>query len=117
VKKLLFILQSAPIINLRGKEGLDALLMGSAFTECGLLLVGDGCFQLMRHQQTEQLNFKNHSATFGVLADYGIEKIYASAVDMEARNLKAGDLLIPVELCSDDDISQMLDNHDVTLSF
>ena len=42
MKKLLFVQSHPPHGSLFGQEGLDAILAGSAFIECGVLFLGDG---------------------------------------------------------------------------
>jgi sulfur relay (sulfurtransferase) DsrF/TusC family protein len=46
-KSLLFVLTSAPHGRINAQEGLDALLMGSAFADCSALFLGDGILQLI----------------------------------------------------------------------
>lgn len=117
MKKLLFVQSSAPHGTLWGQEGLDAILMGSAFATCRVLLLDDGIFQVLAGQDTGALGTKDYSVTYRALADYGVEDIYCSQSHLQARGLSVQDLLLPVTPLSDSDVSALMAEHDVILSF
>ena len=58
---ILFVFSRPPHGSINAQEGLDALLMGSAFTTCSVLFVGDGLMQLASGQSTDDLGTKNFS--------------------------------------------------------
>lgn len=117
VKKLLFVQSRAPHGSLIGQEGLDAILMGTAFAECNVLLLEDGVYQLLAGQDSAELGSKDYSVTYGALRDYGVDTIYCSAVDLDRRGLAAEDMLMPVTLLEDADIRALLAAHEVIFSF
>lgn len=117
MKKLLFVQSRAPHGSLFGQEGLDAVLMGSAFAECSLLLLDDGVYQILGRQDTTELGTKDYSVTYKALRDYGVETIYCSAADLARRGLDADSLLLPVNLLDDPAIAELMHNHDVIFSF
>ncbi len=94
---LVFIQSYAPHGSIKGQEVLDACLMGSAFASCCLIFLGDGVYQITQGQATESLGVKDYSVSYGVLADYGVEKIYCLADDLARRDLSVADLVIAVE--------------------
>ncbi|MBP19304.1 MAG: sulfurtransferase complex subunit TusC [Gammaproteobacteria bacterium] len=117
MKKLLFVQDKSPHGSIAGQEGLDAILMGSAFADCTVLLLEDGIYQVLDGQQPSSLGTKNYSVTYKALFDYGVKHIFCSETDLQERDLKTDDLLITVEPQSDDQIKKLFVDHDVILSF
>ncbi len=117
MKRLLFVQTRAPHGTLAGQEGLDALLMGSAFTPCSVLFLGDGVFQLTADQQPQQIGRKPFAKGFGALAEYGVERICAASADLADRKLNASDLAIEIEALADDEVRQLFADADCVLSF
>lgn len=117
MKRILFVQSRPPYGTLFGQEGLDALLMGSAFVECTLLFLGDGIYQVLTGQKAGALGLKDYSVTFGALRDYGVTHVYCSKTDLEMRALETGDLVIPVSPLEDNDIKELMASHEVILSF
>lgn len=116
-KKLLFVQTRAPHGSINGQEGLDALLAGSAFAECAILLMDDGVLQLVRGQDTDALGTKNYAVSYGALADYGVEPIYVAGSHLARRGFVEDDLEVPVAVIDDDAIADLMANHDVILTF
>ena len=48
---------------------------------------------------------------------YEVEKVYADKESLESRGLSADDLVIPVEILSSDEISELMDEQDVIVTF
>ena len=114
---MLFVQTRAPHGSILGQEGLDAILMGTAFAECTVLLLDDGIYQILKDQNPAELGTKDYSVTYGALKDYGVESVYCSETDLEHRGLVAADLLIPVMAVDDERIKQLFVSHDVIFSF
>jgi tRNA 2-thiouridine synthesizing protein C len=113
---ILFIMDRAPG-GINAQEGFDALLTGSAFASCSVLFLGDGLYQLLDGQNPEVLGTKNFTLGFGALRDYGVEKVYCSATDLEARDLVSADLMLKVEALPDDEVRGLFLSHAAILSF
>ena len=117
MKTFLFINTYSPHQSINAQEGLDALLMGSAFTQCSALFLGEGVLQLLKGQDTEALKQKNFSLSFGALKDYGVEDVYCSESELLGYGLSPSDLLIEVTPLNDTDVAALMANHDVILNF
>ena len=115
--KLLFIQTSAPHGRINAQEGLDALLMGSAFADCSLLFTAEGVLQIVKGQSTAALGTKDFSKTFGALQDYGGKKIYYRSESMRHYSLTTEDLLLDATPISDPEIHKLLQQHDRVLTF
>lgn len=115
--KLLFVQSKAPHGSVNAQEGLDAVLMGSAFSDCTLLFVGAGVLQLLKAQDTETLGTKDFARTFGALRDYGVSRIVADADSLTRYGLEANDLVIAVEPLKSTGIAELLRSHDKVLNF
>ncbi|HKI74907.1 MAG TPA: sulfurtransferase complex subunit TusC [Pseudomonadales bacterium] len=116
MKKLMFVQTHAPHGSLFGQEGLDAILMGTAFAECTVLLLADGIFQLLDGQTPAALGTRDYSVTYGALKDYGVSTIYCSASDLATRGLVPSDLTVDVTPVDDDRIKALFAEHDVIFS-
>lgn len=116
MKKLLFVQSKAPHGSINGQEGLDAILAGSAFTECDVLLIDDGVFQLLTDQVIDVTSGKDYSVTYGALADYGVDRIHVAASHLKARGFGESDLVVPVTALDDDGVRNLMASADVILS-
>ena len=117
MKKFLFVQTQPPHGSINGQEGLDAVLMGSAFTECAVLFLDDGIYQILSDQQTGPLNSKDYSVTYLALADYGVNNIYCCQTHLNERSLSTKDLILPVQALPEASIRRLFDEYDVILSF
>ena len=117
MKTFLFVNTYSPHMSISAQEGLDALLMGSAFTQCSALFLGDGILQLLQGQDTEPTKQKNFSRSFGALKEYGVENIYCSKSQLRKYGLDETDLLLEVTALDDSKVASLLADHDVILNY
>ena len=117
VSTILFVFSRPPHGSINAQEGLDALLMGSAFATCSVLFVGDGLMQLVSGQTTEELGTKNFSLSFWALKDYGVTHIACSKPDLIARGLNKDDFLIEVEPLDTAGMQAFIRDHEKVLNF
>ena len=117
MQNLLFVLRAGPHGSINAQEGLDALLMGSAFAACSALFLDDGLLALKAGQVPDELGLKDVARTYGALADYGVSDVFCSESDLDRFGLNTDDLVIPVTPLTDADIAALLARHTVTLSF
>jgi tRNA 2-thiouridine synthesizing protein C len=117
-KRFLFINHKPPYGSFAAKESLDALLMASAFEQTiQVLFLGDGVFQLKKDQQRQAIATKNIAANLAALAVYDIKDIFVAKTDLTSRGLTTDDLILPVKALSTEQVSQLMNNQDVILSF
>lgn len=115
--KLLFIATKAPHRRIHAQEGLDALLMGSAFSDCAGLFIGDGVYQLAIDQDPSALGLKNFAKSFGALADYGVTDLYACELSLGDRQLEPSMLRLEVEPAGAEKIQDLIRSSDKVLTF
>ena len=95
-----FVFRQPPHGTASGREGLDALLAASAYTEAlSVFFIGDGVLQLLKHQQPNAILSRNYIATFKMLPLYDIENIYVCQQSLSERGLSVEDLLIDAIIC------------------
>ncbi|MCG3865374.1 MULTISPECIES: sulfurtransferase complex subunit TusC [unclassified Photobacterium] len=95
-----FIFRTSPHGNNSGREGLDAVLASSAYTEAlALYFIDDGVFQLLKQQQPQAILSRDYIATFKMLELYDVENIYVNAESLHARGLTTDDLIIDAIVC------------------
>ncbi len=118
VKKIMFVMRHAPHGTIYSYEGLEtALIMAAYEQDLSMTFIGDGVFTLVKNQKTESLGTKGFVATYGVLEDYGIEKIYVDKQSMEDRGLKPDDFIIPVQVKETSEISALMEEQDATVPY
>ncbi|MBW7981323.1 sulfurtransferase complex subunit TusC [Enterobacillus tribolii] len=119
MRRLAFVFTSPPHTTSAGREGLDALLAASAFSEdVRVFFVGDGVFQLLRDQKPAQILARDYVATFGVMPLYDIEHVYLCGESLHERGLQ--DVTAWATACSVLPAAQMraeLAQCDVVLTF
>jgi len=117
-KKFLYVNRRAPYGSIYALESLEVVLIGAAFEQdVSLAFLGDGVYQLTKGQDTKALAIKNFSPTFRALEDYDVTKLYVEQEALEARDLTAADLRVPVEVVSTERMAEIMDDQDVILSF
>ena len=93
-KSICIIFNKAPYGSQAGRELLDIALMAAAFEmPITAIFIDQGVYQLLRNQQPDILNIKNHTATFKALPLYDIEEILVDQGAMQQLRLKQDDLL------------------------
>lgn len=118
MKSLGFVFHSAPHGTSSGREGLDAILATSAYSEdLHVFFIGDGVFQLLKNQQPEQVLCRDYIATFKMLELYDIENIYVCQHSLIERNIDSNEIVIAAELLSQCDITVKLHQCQRILSF
>ena len=115
--KLLFIQSKPPHGSINAQEGLDAALMGSAFSDCSLLFTGEGVLQLIKSQDPADLGTKDFARAFGALRDYGVNHICVDAASLERFQLSVSDLAIEVEALASAEAARLIASHDKVLNF
>jgi tRNA 2-thiouridine synthesizing protein C len=132
VKNFLYLNRRAPYGTVYAWESLEVVLIGAAFEQdVSLAFVDDGVYQIMKGQDTSGLGIKNFSPTYSALGDYDVQKIYVEKESLDARGLTIDDLLDlkyededddwaekdSIKVVSADELSKIMDESDVVLSF
>ena len=113
---ILFIQSEPPHGQIKSQEGLDAILMGSAFTDCAVLFLGEGVLQLLPEQQPDQLGSKNYALAYGALKDYGVSSVFCSRDALNRFGLEPGQLMIETVPLAAGEIHDLLTRFDKTLN-
>ncbi|MBL0143997.1 MAG: sulfurtransferase complex subunit TusC [Betaproteobacteria bacterium] len=118
IKKFLFVNRKAPYGSVYALEGLEVVLISAAFDQdVSLAFVDDGVFQLAKGQNPKAIETKNFSPTYRALEGYDIEKLYVERESLQARGLAEEDLLVDVKVVSTAEMSALMDEMDVLISF
>ncbi|UJF19200.1 sulfurtransferase complex subunit TusC [Vibrio sp. SS-MA-C1-2] len=113
-----FIFTSAPHGITSGREGLDAVLATSAYSEnIGLLFLGDGIFQLLKQQDPEKILSRDYISLFKMLELYDVEQLYVCQQSLDERGIDQQDLLVDVMTCSIAEIALKLNSCKQLLRF
>lgn len=118
MNQIAFIFRQAPYGSASGREGLDAMLATSAYTEnLAAFFMDDGVYQLVQHQLSATILAKDHSAMFKLCELYDIENIYVSAESLAKRDLTSDQLLMPVTVLTQDKFYNQLLAYQIKLIF
>lgn len=110
--------QSSPFITANGQESLElAMAVGSFGQPLVLYFVGDGVFQLTKHQYPEEIGVKHYSKGFAALQFYDIDELWVCENSLKARQLTTNDLMIEVSTAKSKQLSSLLARHSRLLSF
>lgn len=131
-KKFLYVNRKAPYGTVYALESLEVVLIGAAFEQdVSLAFIGDGVYQLLKGQDTADIEVKNFSPTYNALGDYDVNKIYVEKESLDARGLTVDDLM-PLKYEDEDDdwaekdsihivssaeLTDIMDQQEVVLSF
>jgi len=118
VKKFLYVNRRQPHGTAYAIESLETVLIGAAFDQdVSMLFIDDGVYQLKKEQSPEGLEFKNFSKTYRALEMYDVEKLYVEKESLDERGISVDDMLVDVEVISSSAVKDLVDQHDVVLSF
>ena len=116
--KILIIQRTAPYGSSLAREGLDYVLTSAAYDQdISLLFLGDGAFQLLKNQQSSDINLKPQGSALEILPLYDIDKIYAVKEDLLERNILEADFVIGVKVLSRKEISEFINQQDKVVGF
>lgn len=118
VKKFCYVNRKAPYGTIYALESLEVVLIGAAFEQdVTVVFMDDGVFEITKGQDTAGIGMKNFSPTYRALEMYDVEKLYVSKESLDERGLTEEDLLVDVEVMTADQISSLMEEQDVLLSF
>ncbi len=117
-KRILYVQRRAPYGSLYAQEALEMLLMGAAFGQrVSIAFLDDGVFQLKAEQAPSALGMKNFGRMVRALELHDLEGIYVERESLDERNLKSGQLVLPAEVVRRAELSQLMAEQDLVLSF
>jgi len=118
LKKVAFIFHSAPHAISAGREGLDALLAASAYSEdLAIFFVGEGVLQLLKGQDPAQVLSRDYISAFKLLDLYDIEQRFICEQSLQDWGIEENDLIIDGQLLSPQEIAQQWEEFDQLLTF
>ncbi len=117
-KRFLCVNRRAPHGTIYALESLEVVLAATAFEQrVTVLFLDDGVFQLVKNQNTDALGVKNFSPTYKALEMYEVERVVVERESLDRRGISEDDLIIPVEVLAEDEISELFESHDILLNF
>ncbi|MEW7980618.1 MAG: sulfurtransferase complex subunit TusC [gamma proteobacterium symbiont of Phacoides pectinatus] len=131
-KKFMYLNRRAPYGTIYAWESLEVVLIGAAFEQdVGLAFVDDGVYQIVKGQDTGEVDMKNFSPTYSALGDYEVTKLYVEKESLEERGLTLDDLMHltwedededwaekdSIRLVSREELAKVMEGQDVVFSF
>ncbi len=118
MSQLTYIFTSSPHGRASGREGVDALLAASAYTEeiC-VVFLGEGVYQLLSGQSAQSTKLKDYAPMFKLFELYDIEQVYVCQDSLDERGLSCSDMMIDVEPVESEQIKTLLASSNKVLTF
>ncbi len=117
-KRILYVQRRAPYGTLYAQEALEMLSMGAAFGQrVGIAFLDDGVFQLKAEQTPGALGMKNSGRMVRALELHDLEGIYVEQESLVERNLEPGQLVLAGKVLPRVELSQLMAEQDLVLSF
>ncbi len=105
MRKIGFVFRSAPHGNAAGREGLDALLAASNYTDnIAVFFIGDGVMQLLCNQNPNQIYCRDYIAAFAMLPLCDVDEYYVCQTSLEERGLSQIPLQLDASVTSSENI-------------
>jgi tRNA 2-thiouridine synthesizing protein C len=113
-----FVFRHSPHATSVGREGLDALLASSAYSEelCAVFM-DDGVTQLLVGQDTTGILSKDYAPMFKLLELYDINEVYVCADSLKRLGVDTTQLCIEAKVVSREEVTQYLHAGKKLLSF
>lgn len=113
-----FVFRTSPHSSSAGREGVDALLAASAYSEdlCALF-IGDGVAQLLKGQHPDDILSKHYAPMFKLFELYDIEQVCVCAESLTQMGLTPEQLIINVDVLDRKAIAKKLHDSVKLLSF
>ncbi|PCS22192.1 sulfurtransferase complex subunit TusC [Candidatus Enterovibrio escicola] len=109
MNKLGFVFSTGPHGTASGREGLDAVLAMSNFSEdIAVFFIGDGVMQLISGQQPYAVLCRDYISTFKILTLCDVDNIYVCELSLAERGLSNLLLIVDADIIPPDDISSRL---------
>lgn len=109
-------MREAPHGTIYTYEGLEMILIMAAYDQdISVAFIDDGVYALKKDQNTEDIEIKGFSKTFGALDGYDVEKLYVDQISLEERGLTEDDLVVDVEILSSAEIGKLMTEQDVVV--
>jgi len=110
------VMRQAPHGTIYTYEGLEMILIMAAYDQdISVAFIDDGVYALKKGQDTEGIEIKGFSKTFGALEGYDVEKLYVDQISLEERGLTENDLVVDVEVLSSAEIGKIMAKQDVVV--
>jgi tRNA 2-thiouridine synthesizing protein C len=118
LKKIGFIFSHTPHATAQGREGLDAILAASAYSEdIAIFFVAEGVNQLLKQQQPQQILSRDYISAFKLLDLYDVEQIYVCEQSLQDQGITQEDLLIDCLCMAADELSKQMHSCDQLVRF
>ena len=118
MKKLGFVFRSHPHSSAKGREGLDALLAASAYSEdIAVFFLGEGVTQLMDNQDPSSIYSRDYALAYKLMSLYDIEEIYLCSDSLAEQGMANAELVMDVTLLDRDALIEKLHSCDKLLTF
>jgi tRNA 2-thiouridine synthesizing protein C len=132
IKKFMYLNRRAPYGTIYAWESLEVVLIGAAFDQdVSVAFLDDGVYQIVKGQDTAEVDMKNFSPTYSALGDYDVTKLYVEKESLEERGLTIDDLMPltyededddyaekdSIQLVSRAELASLMDGQDVLFSF
>ena len=110
MKPIACLLQRTPYGHSKARESLEAVQALAALEHpIFLCCIGDGVWQLVKHQHHSPEGLKAYTEAFHALSLYDISTLYVAEKDLKERGLSPAYLMMEVELLSPSELAHHIE--------
>ncbi|WP_343192554.1 sulfurtransferase complex subunit TusC [Buchnera aphidicola (Taiwanaphis decaspermi)] len=120
MKSIAFIFKKIPHGNSMSREGLDIVLsITCAIKNISLFFIGDGVFQLIKHQKPNHILSKNYCSAFKILSLYDIKNFFVCLNSLKIRGISTckKNFFLNVNILNNKDLLNKLNNYNNIITF
>ncbi len=115
---ILILQRQAPYGSSLARDGLDFILTSAAYDQnLTVLFMGDGVFQLIKHQDSKAISLKNHKSALEVLPLYDVENLFAVQEDLDTRAINKSDIIDSVKTITLTEAKTLIEQHQKVIGF
>lgn len=117
-RNVLVICTKSPYNSSLARESLDYCLAAAAFDQnLTLLYTGDAVLQLLKNQNTDEIQHNNMSKNLAALPIYGVNKVYVEANSLSQYGISENDICLPFETVDNEQIAAIITSANLILNF
>lgn len=117
-KSIVVVCRKAPYGETLAREAIDVALAISVFEQkLAIVFTGDGVWQLLKEQNSTEIQTKNQAKQLSALSLYDINDVYIDSEALQKRQLSENDLIIEGKLLPPTSLATVINEFDVILSF
>ena len=117
-KHIVLVCRKPPYGNSISREALDIALAASVYEQnLSIIFSGDGVWQLLNQQDSQDILAKNHQKLLSVFALYDLNDIYVEKKALQQRHISTKNLSVTAKIIDAQNMFKLMQTADIILNF